>query len=222
MAKLNGLFDSFDNLDQIDTDGIISWLKPSPQVVQLENYLANRILYPASVPLSEYDMKLDLAILREALKLNGPKTSKSASNELLGDNPFLNITLRKILIPDRFLNFVPDLVTLCRVFIEGLLLTRKKEDFFWDLWTIVLVDDVDEIVGSLIMPQFNDKPGEINLNVSGKNYKIRSGASLVVPCDKDRCEVSYKVKNGKILGKEESALELYGGKLGIIVEGRLI
>src|SRR5687768_2390810 len=98
MSKLSGIFDSFDNLDQIEIESLITWLKNPPSPVQLENYLANKILYPTSLPLTESDMKIDLAILREALKINGPKAEKSNSN-LLGDNPFLNVTLRKIIIP---------------------------------------------------------------------------------------------------------------------------
>ena len=220
MGKLSGLFDSFDNLDQIDVNSIITWLKPAPQAVQLENYLANKILYPQTIPMTESDMKIDLAILREALRINGPKNTK-VSNALLGDNTFLNLTLRKILIPERFLQFVPNLINLTWVFVDGLLLTRRKEDKFQDLWTIVTVGETDEIVGSVILPQFNSRNGEIELSVLGKIYKIPTGGLMVIPCGKDRCEVAYKIKMGQVLGKTESALELYGGKLGIMVDGRL-
>ena len=98
MPKLPGLFDSFDNLDQISPEAVATWLKPVPEFSHIENYLANKILYPQTVPLTEHDMQLDLSILREALKLNGPKAKDQSTNALLGDNPFLNTTLRKILI----------------------------------------------------------------------------------------------------------------------------
>src|SRR3990167_9440024 len=112
MPKLTGLFSSFDDLDQISPEAIASWLKPAPELTSLENYLANKILYPQAVPLTKHDMQIDLAILREALRMNGPKPGEQKSNALLGGNPFLNITLRKILIPERFLDFVPDLASL--------------------------------------------------------------------------------------------------------------
>lgn len=215
-----GLFDSFDNLDQIDIDSLITWFKPSPQSILLENYLANKILYPQTIPMTEADMKIDLALLREVLRVNGPKMTNTP-NVFLGENPFLNLTLRKILIPERFLQFVPNLVNLTWAFVDALLLDRKKEDWFEDLWTVVVVDDIDEIVGSVILPQFIDKRGEMEINVLGRVYKIPSGGLTVVPCDKDRCEVAYKISEGKVLGKSESALELYGGKLGIMVDGRM-
>lgn len=219
MAKYIGLFDSFDNLDQIQIENIASWLNPKPNLIQLENYLANKILYPRTLPLTEFDMQIDLAILRETLRLNAPNNLQKGST-LLGDNPFLNITLRKIMIPLRFLDYVPNLSVLTWVFVDGLLLNRKKEDWFEDLWTVVLTNDGDEVVGSILLPQFDSKNGHMDINLLGNNYKISYGSLVVVPCLKQRCEVSYKFNQGKILGKEVSAVEISGGKLGIMIDGR--
>lgn len=219
MLKLTGLFDSFDNLDQIPPEAIASWLKNAPSLIQLENYLANKVLYPQTLPLTELDSMIDLAILREILKLNGPKMGIK-KNSLLGDNPFLNMTLRKILIPERFLHFVPDLKSLTWAFIDALLLNRQKEDWFEDIWTIVLTGDAEAQVGSLLLPQFEDKAALLELTLSGKNYKIRPGSLVVIPCPKDRCEISYKLSRGKILGKSGSAIEVGGGKLGLVIDGR--
>lgn len=221
MPKFAGLFDNFDNLDQISLEGIASWLKPVPQLHQLENYLANRILYPQTLPQTEVDMQIDLAILREVLKMNGPKADAPNRNALLGDAPFLNVTLRKLLIPSEFLNFVPDLVSLTYAFIDGLLLGRKKKDWFEDLWTIVLTGDADEAVGSIILPQFRNT-GIMRLRVLNKNYEIRQGGLMVIPCLQDRCEIAYKLQNGSVLGKSESAVEVCGGKLGVMIDGRNI
>lgn len=223
MAKLPGLFDSFDNLDTIEIDSLITWLKSvslSIPSYQLENYLANKVLYPQTLPITAQDMKIDLAILREALRINGPKLGTD-SNPLLGDNPFLNTTLRKIIIPQRFLYFVPNLTSLIWAFVDGLLLNKKKTDWFEDLWTVVLTDDIDEIIGSVLLPQFGDEADVMNLSVAGRDYKVKAGSLTIVPCHKDRCEIAYKFKSGKILGKKESSVEIYGGKLGLIIDGRI-
>lgn len=209
MARLSGLFDIFDNLDQIEMGSI-----------QGENYLANKILYPQTIPISSSDMKIDLAILREALRLNGPKSGKPGA--MLGENPFLNITLRKIIIPSKFLLYVPDLVSLTWVFVDGLLLGKTKEDFFWDLWTVVLTGDSDEVVGSVILPQFSGKTDSLDITLLGKSFKIKAGSLTLIPCPKDRCEVSYRFTTGKIFGKKEAALEIHGGRLGIMIDGRNI
>lgn len=221
MPKLSGLFDSFDNLDQIVIEDIAKWLKHPPQLIQLENYLANRILYPQTVPMSEVDMQIDLAILREAIRINGPGGDKlSSTNPLLGDNPFLNITLRKILIPEKFLNHIPDLKTLTWVFVDALLYNRQKMDWFQDLWTVELRGDSDEIVGSILLPQFNDSKALVELSVEGKTVKIRPGSLVVVPCPKNRCEIAFKFAGGKILGQNASAMQIYGGRLGLLIDGR--
>lgn len=214
-----GLFDSFDNLDRVTSEAIAAWLKNPPQFSQLENYLANKILYPQTFPISAAQMQIDLAILREALKINGPKVSNK-TNPLLGDNPFLNITLRKILIPERFLNFIPDLISLTWAFIDALLLNRRKSDWFEDIWTIVLTDDSDEIVGSVVLPQFEGNKGVMEISVLKRKYKILAGGLTVLPCSKNRCEIVYKLQNGHILGKAEDAIEVSGGKLGLFIDGR--
>lgn len=220
MPKLVGLFGIFDNLDQIPIEAIAFWLKPPPNLIQLENYLANKILYPQTLPLTEYEMKIDLAILREALRMNGPKGIDKTTNSLLGDNSFLNITLRKIIIPKKFLRFIPNLVLLTWAFVDGLLLNRKKEDWFGDLWTVILSDEIDEVVGSILLPQFDDDSSMMDLNVLNKKFKIRPGSLTVIPCPKDKCELSYKFNKGMLLGKEENAVEVYGGNLGLMVDGR--
>lgn len=219
MPKLSGLFDSFDNLDQITADSLIPYLKNAPVSIQLENYLANKILFPSSLPLTDADMKLDLAILRQALRLNGPK-SNQVSNQLLGDNPFLNITLRKIIIPERFLRYVDNLVSLTWAFVDGLLLDRRKEDWFEDVWTIVVSGDIDETVGSVLLPQFGSLKDFMNLSVQDKKYTIKAGSLTLVDCPKTKCQISYNFSSGKILGKQMSAVEIYGGRLGIMIDGR--
>lgn len=216
---MSGLFDSFDNLDQIQLEDIARWLKVTPNMVQLENYLANKILYPQSVPLTQADMEVDLAILREALRINGPKSS---NNALLGDNTFLNITLRKILIPTRFLPFLPSMTAIVWAFVDAFLLNRKKEDYFEDLWTVVLTGEIDEIVGSVLLPQFNDNNAVMELKLENESYKIRPGSLMVIPCKLSRCQIGFKFKGGKVLGKEESDLEIYGGRLGLMIDGRSV
>lgn len=198
-------------MDGISSEAVAFWLKPVPQLDFIENYLANKILYPQTVPQTERDMQIDLAILREALKINSPKT---------GASPFFNATLRKLLIPAKFLNFVPDPASLTCVFIDALFLGRDKKDWFEDLWTIVLTGDIDEIIGSVILPQFDGSGGVMKLRLMNKNYEIKQGNLSIIPCPRARCEIAYKLQSGKVLDKTENAVEVYGGKLGLVVDGR--
>ncbi len=143
MLKLSGLFDYFDNMDQIPLNLIIRWLKHAPTQIQLENFIANRILYSQTVSQTPSEIEIDLAILREAIRINVPKNMQT-KDFLLGNNTFLNMNLRKIMIPADFERYVPDMQSLAAIFVDALLVERPKSDVFEDLWTIVLNDDVDE------------------------------------------------------------------------------
>lgn len=217
MPQFIGLFDSFDNLDQIKVEDIAAWLKTPLQQHQLENYLANRILYPQTLPMNAFDMEIDLAILREALKLTLNQTKQ---NNFLADSPFLSMTLRKILIPSRFLNAIGDLKKLTWAFVDALPIDLKRKDWFEDLWSIVLTNDIDETAGTLILPEFAGSSGEIEVNIMGHSYKVKVGSLLIIPCLKDKCEASYKLKQGKLLGKSENSLQVSGGRLGIMIDAR--
>lgn len=210
MPKSNGLFDSFDNLDAIAVDSLIPWLKNPPTPVQLENYLANKILYPLTIPLTNYEMKIDLAILREALRINGPSLGQRGE-PLLGNNSFLNITLRKIIIPKRFLHFVPNLVSLTWAFVDGLLLHNRREKWSKDLWTVVVTEDVEEIVGSVLLPQFANLGDSMKLSLLGRDYQIKAGSLSLVGCPKSKCEIAYG----------ENTVEVCGGELGLMIDGRI-
>lgn len=209
MPESIGLFDSFDNLDLISVDSLIPWLKNSPSPTQLENYLANKILYPSTLPLTEYDMKIDLAILREAIRICGPK-SKS----------FLNVTLRKVIIPERFLHYVSDLVSLTWAFVDGLVLNNRKEEWFEDFWTVVLSGDTEKIAGSILLPEFGSPADSMTIAILGKDYQIGQGSLIIIPCQNRRCEIAYKFSEGKLLGKKESVIEICGGALGLMIDGR--
>lgn len=202
------LFDNFDHLESISLETVAAQLKPVPQLINLENYLANRILYPQTVPQTAYDMQIDLAILREAVKIN-----------------FLNLeqklNTRKLLIPANLLNFVPNLANLVGIFIDALLLNRQKQDLLQDLWTIILVDHSDEVFGSVLLPQLGSG-GAIDINVLGKTYEVKQGQVVILSCPTDRCEIGYKIKNGQALGKAENAVEVAGGRLGLVIDGRMI
>lgn len=95
-----------------------------------------------------------------------------------------------------------------------------RKDLFWDLWTVVVADDTDQIVGSILLPQFESTTDIMTVSLPGQQVRIKSGSLTVVPCPKDRCEIAYKFTGGKILGKKEAAVEVYGGKLGLMIDGR--
>lgn len=218
MPKVTGVFDQFQDLDLISTEDIVQWIKSPdattipvlnargsvPHNIMLENYVANRIFYPQAVPMIDQDMRIDLAILREALRRK-PAYFTSVS--------------RKIFIPKIFAERIPNLKELTWAFIDAYIINRKL-DPSESVWTVILRGDGDETVGTILIPQFHGK-GVVDIAIEGENTSVNAGNLSVIPCPKQRCIVSFKLKSGKILNRDEGALQLYGGKLGIMVDGRM-
>src|SRR3989344_1785377 len=122
MPKVTGIFDVIDNLDELISEDVAKWIKNPPQPIGLQNYIANRILYPQAIAASLGDLEIDLAILREALKK---------------DKSYFSIETRKIIIPDILVSRIPSLAKLVWVFIDAYLL-NLDEKTRPEIWTVVL------------------------------------------------------------------------------------
>lgn len=206
MPKVTGVFDTIDNLDDISAEDVAKWLKNPPQPVILQNYIANRILYSQAVAMSPNDLELDLGLLREALKR---------------DKSYFSLETRKIIIPDILANRIPNLAKLVWVFIDAYILDLSEKTRP-EIWTVVMRhDDMDEILGTIIAPHFKDK-GAIEVKMEGsKSAMVKRGGLMVVPCLKSRCILNFKLSSGEILDQKEGSVEVFGGKLGLVIEGRI-
>jgi hypothetical protein len=200
MPKVTGVFEFFPGLDEISAADVAKWLTGPPlQAQTIENHIANRILYPQSAPLKIEDLKLDLAILREALK--------TSAN-------FYKVREKKLTIPASFVERFGQLPPLVLAFIDA----YKPLDL-----TQVVISDTkgEKIVGTIVTPKFNSLNSVIDLSIEEKVYKIKQGNLVVLPCSKERCHLLFKSEGGATLqSKKDNVLEAFGGALGILVDAR--
>ena len=169
----------------------------------MQNAIANRILYPQTIPVTLEEMQIDLSIMREALKKNKSFISKSD---------------RKIFIPDSFLYRIPDLAKLVWVFIDAYILDQEISENA-PVWTVVLRGGKDEIVGSVILPKMLS--GDImEVTLEGKKIVAKKGGLTLIPCTENKCKMQFKLKLGSVLGKREGIVEVSGGRLGLLIDGR--
>ena|SRR3989344_4502976 len=105
MPKLTGIFASL-NVENIPPEEIARWLKPNPGLDFIENYLANKLLYPATIAYSQADLAIELAILREVVKGNPQKFMAAGKflippelAERIGTLPDLTLALFDVLAP---------------------------------------------------------------------------------------------------------------------------
>lgn len=198
MPKVSGIFEVFQDLDLIPTSDISKWLDSVPQPQTIENYTANRIIYPQALPIKEDELKLDLAILSEVLR-------KKPS--------YYNVNLKKLIIPQNFVERFGSLEKLIVAFLNA----YKPPDI---IQVVLEGEGKEETVGSTIQPKFSKANTEFEFSVEEKRYKIKQGNLVFIPCSKKRCHIIFTSKDATLLGKKDNALEAFGGSLGIVVDAR--
>ena len=205
MPKLSGIFDNFKNVDQIPIDDIARWLKYQQQSIVLQNFVANRIIYPQAIPFSLSDLKIDQAILREALRR---------------DQSYISQTSGKITIPQHFLARMADLFQLVKIFIDAYLLNLPPQ-FTRHIWTVSFKGPSNQTLGSILTPLLK-KGGQLQIVINGQINQIRPGDLALIPCPKSHCQISFTIKGGEMFGQSQGKMEVSGGKLGLLVDGRRI
>lgn len=199
MPKVSGIFDAFDDLDKIPAEDVAEWLTSDLRQEYLENYIANRIIYPQVAPVSEKDIDIDLGLLREILK---------------NTSLFYKPQEKKIYIPDIFVSRLPILSKLVWSFIDSY---HPK-----GITTLVLTGETkDEVVGTCIAPSLSGQNGHLEIKLENKNYRIKLGSLTILPCTLSHCHINFQSKSAKIMGKNEITFEVLGGKLGIVLDGRI-
>lgn len=100
MDHLPNVFKNFDNLYRIDIALVQSKLPFSMSSIVIENYVANRLLFPFAIPQTKPEAELELAILSAVVTLN--------------TGYFYNQTLAQVTIPPEYTLIYQDINQLIR------------------------------------------------------------------------------------------------------------
>lgn len=158
MNYLPNIFKNFDNLYQVSVPYIQSRLPFSlpPQVI--ENYVANRLLFPTAIPQSVQENRLDLAILSAIVSLN----SGFFYNQMLG----------KITIPPEYTLVYQNINELVEAVITSVHLGTKA--------TIIIPNLTGRnTTGAAIALPSQNKP--LDVVYVGKKYQVPVGGVLHLP-----------------------------------------
>lgn len=190
MPKLTGIFERFPFLEEIPLLDITRWLKVRSQAQILENFLANRLLYPQTIPASSDELEIDLAILREAVRRHP---------EIVYNQP-----LKKMIIEQEFEKRFPTISRLVVALVEAL-----------NPGGIISVFRKNEagniLIGSIVSPAILPMGEEVAINLEGQVMQIPLGSIHVLPV-RDR---RLKFKLGSL-----DEVVVNGGDLGIVVDLR--
>ncbi len=192
MPRLSGVFDQFANLDNITAEDINRWLKVKIEQHALDNFIANRIYYPQTIPMTVQEMEIDLALLREALKS--------------GDKKFYNLSTNKIIIPDEFVNRFYPTYQLVTAFIDGLKLSLNEitQVFLQQAGT-------KKLVGSIFLPATIPEKNPVSIKIGQQKYELRLNTLTLLPINQIGLKITIE---------QDKELVIDGGSIGIFVDLR--
>lgn len=160
MPKLSGVFDTFIDLEKVPIDRVIAHLKFKLEAHILENFIANRIIYPQTIPTKLQEMEIDIAILRSYIEMF-PSYFYDSQQQLM-------------LIPKECLNRFGKLLPLITIFIESLNLSGVNQIAFG-------AKQSNDIAGSLIGVELPPSLNSVDILILGKSYRIKKGTISNIP-----------------------------------------
>lgn len=204
MSKVLGVFDFFPNLNKIPIDEIAKRFPSRTNIKLIENYIANRILYPQAIPINADELKIDLKLLTVALSFHPEK--------------FYDSNSKKIYIPQDFTFYLGDLKQLTLAFIDAF-----KPD---QITTIYLTGFIRKVLGTYIKPLRKESNGVLTIWVSQppwlnqQKYLLKLGTLTQLQSLSEKVDIKFESPVATLLGKNTIELEVYGGNLGLLVDLR--
>lgn len=201
MPATKGIFNYFSKLEEIEVNELQEEFSLREDPTILENRLGNKILYPGVVPQNEKDVLFNGVIIRKLIKLDPVK--------------FYNKNLKKIDIPEKFLNLVPDLKNLAAAFIDTVKLPG--------ITTLCIKSDQfgRRDIGTLLRPDNLEKGSFITIGIKGQQYQVEAGSLVVIPISESRADITFSSTNAKLMGKKIISTQIVSGKLGLIIDARI-
>lgn len=190
MPKLTGIFEQFRYLDQIPVSDLTKWLPSKIELHALENYIANKIIYPQTLPLNQMEMNIDLALLREAVK-------RQPEIVFTKDSQRLNLPIN---YQYRFGSFE----VLIKALVEALCPKGVVQIF-------IESSSKPQLVGSLVVPSSIPKEEIVSVSVNNQVLGLKRGNIALLPFKDPHLIV--KIENSP----EVLAM---GGNVGLVIDLR--
>lgn len=187
MPALNLVFARFNCLSEISTERILHSLKAKIGIHYLQNFIANRLLYPQAMPATLLDFEIDRSILREVLRLQPALLTEGEKNS------------SKIVIPQEFIERFVGIKPIVLAWINALSPKGIMPIFIKDQSKL-------QMVGSIYSPE--KLTGEkINFFLNDKKYELHIGKVYLFPVNS---KITAQIENGE-------TVELRGGEFGIVL-----
>ena len=189
-ATLSGIFAALPGIENISPDGIQRWLKTRSSIHSIENYLANRILYPQTVPVNEEEKQIDRAIIQEYIFCNPAY--------------FYNPLSHKLIIPAGVVVRIQPLSDLMLILCSILNLSAITPVF-------ILEENTNKEEGCVIIPTIAQSEQKVLITIDGQPSQIEKGKFYHLPVPDQH--VKLKISN-------MNEIMVPGGKIGIVIDLR--
>ncbi len=173
MPKLTGAFDLLKDLEKIPPENVIRWTKLKLEPKRISDFIANRIYYPQTIAISKEEMAIDLAILREGLRIN--------------KQSFYDEQNKIILIPERLVQRFFPFNDLVRAFLDTIVFEGVTQ---------VLVEEKGKkiLVGSVYSLNTRE---DIVVDIDEKQLKLQKDSLTLYPLTKSQAHLI--VNNTKMI-----------------------
>lgn len=188
MPKLSGVFEQFRGLDQIPIADVARWLKNKDDTHLLDNFIANRIIYPQTLPLTKIELEIDLAIFREAIKKE-PRV-------------LYDLEQKRINLSDEFIYRFGSVENLLTALIEALGINGLNYIFLKKA-------QGNELIGSMVTPESIPNGVIVSTLINNQNLGLKNGEMHILPFKDSKLDV--KIESSK-------EVLAAGGNLGLIID----
>lgn len=198
MPKVVGLLDYFPELEEIPASQVIAFLNRQEDPKILINELGNRILYPQTLPTTQRELMIDMAILQASISLQ--------------PSHYFDSHLKRFHIPEILLTRFPNLYQLILVLVK----IFKPQDIV----TLFLktTNLGDKSLGTLLRPKVTSREGTVNLTLGNEKFSAKIGSLVSFPAPNRRVDFKFESRSATLVGKNNLLAEVPGGQLGLIVD----
>lgn len=189
-------------------DEISRWLPFLISPLELEDFLGNRELYSASVPLTKKGFYLVAASLRHWLKETSAENTEKTEN-----------TDKRLVLTSRFLTAVPNAGLALLLAVDAyqprqiFKIYAEKKKVQKKLGTVVSLTNVDKKRKTL---------GKVVFSLGKKQVlEIKPEEIVRILVDEDtRLDLDFRLQAAKILGKTKTRISVSGGRAGVVIDSR--
>lgn len=197
MSGFQSAFKLFPYFDQMPLSELMAWAPVDTSEEALDNYFANRLLYPQVCAVNQKYYLWDQILLKAAIARQ--------------KDFFYNSQTKRLHIPAELQDLVPDLIQLVELFLD--VCQPQGINYVWL--------KPDGVIGTILTPKLLRAKGSIVIVAGEQRYEIVIGTLGRLAIEDRKIDIHFTSVAATLMGQPDFQLEVAGGQLGILIDTRL-